>query len=197
MPYQDFSLDGAAILDYYHPEQRIIVYNVNIPKDRAQNLQVYETILGQVITDFPPQHGDKVLVPLYFQISAVYTLIHQTTGEERIWQGSFSPRARNLGQVTAFRPLDTDTFVQYALVHCEPNRVLHQLDYRIQGKESVWSVGELLSVIISIQATVKLSHPIFQRHIAFHHDERDLRPSGRGQRQNQGQRRKTFRLVFD
>lgn len=200
MPYQEFSLDGAAILDSNNPQQRVIVYNINIPKDRTEDAQVYNTIRQQILADFPPQHRDKVLIPLYFQISAVYTLIHQTTNEERLWQGSFNPRVRNLGQVTAFRPLDIDTFVQYALVHCQPERVLHQLDYRINGKESVWSVGELLSVIISVQTTVRTSHPIFQQRLAFqpdnHEPENWQRPANR-RRRTHVQKRKVFRLVFD
>jgi len=81
MPYQEFSLDGAAILDLNNPQQRVIVYNINIPRDRTEDPQVYNTIREQILADFPPRHNDKVLVPLYFQISAVYTLIHQTTTE--------------------------------------------------------------------------------------------------------------------
>ena len=115
MNYQEFKLDGAAILDSDSPQQRIVVYHFNIPVDRAQDIATFERVRQQIEQDFPAESNRDVDVPLYFQISAVYNLVHRETGEERLWQGSFNPRSRDLGQVTVFRPFDSQTFVDYAL----------------------------------------------------------------------------------
>jgi len=164
MQYQLFKVDGAAITDRDNPNQRIVVYNFSIPIERAQSAETFETVRQLVNTDFPEQDRGRLVFPLYFQISAVYTLIHRQTGEERVWAGSYNPRARNLGEVTAFRPYDSETFLRYALVHCTENRILERLDSRTNGKESAWNFGQILSVVVSIQATARTSHVVFRNH---------------------------------
>ena len=164
MQYDEFKLDGAAILDSDSPHQRIVLYNFNVPADRSQDPAAFEAIRRLVETDFPPEDRGRVAVPLYFQLSAVYTLVHRETGEERLWQGSFNPRSRDLGRVTVFRPFEPETFVEYVLSRSSTENVLHQLQSRVQGKDSVWSVDRLLSIIVSVQATVRTTHRVFVNH---------------------------------
>jgi hypothetical protein len=152
------------LFDSDSPGHRIVVYHFNVPVQRTQDPAAFDTIRRQVETDFPVADRGRVVVPPYFQISAVYILVHRDTGEERLWQGSFNPRSRDLGQVTVFRPFDPPTFVQYALNRASTDNVLHQLRNRPQGQESVWSVDRILSVIVSVQATVRISHVVFTNH---------------------------------
>jgi len=187
MTHQDFKLDGAALYDSSSPHQRIVVYHFNIPIDRCETIESIETIQRQIETDFPHQDRARVIVPLYYQISAVYTLVHRETGEIRYWQGSFNPRSRDLGQITSFRPFDVQTFVPYVLSHSRPQYVLNELNNRVDGQESVWSVDEILSIIISIQATVRTTHIVFARHPHL--------LSGGGHGRHRG--RKVFRLYLD
>ena len=198
MNYQEFKLDGAAILDSDSPQQRIVVYHFNIPVDRAQDIATFERVRQQIEQDFPAESNRDVDVPLYFQISAVYNLVHRETGEERLGQGSFTPRSRDLGQVTVFRPFDSQTFVDYALTRSSTERVLHQLNSRTQGKDSVWSVGELLSIIITVQATVRLRHPVFLRHPDLLGPDHGGNDRGRGGNRGPHARRRTvFRMALD
>jgi hypothetical protein len=115
MSYQDFKLDGAALYDSSSPHQRIVVYHFNIPIDRCETIDTFETIQRQLETDFPLEDQARVVLPLYFQISAVYVLINRETLEQRNWLGSFNPRSRDSGQITIYRPFDRQTFVPYAL----------------------------------------------------------------------------------
>jgi hypothetical protein len=190
MQHQYFKVDGAAIVDRDNPHQRILVYNVNIPVERAQSEETFETVRHLVNTDFPEEDRGRLVYPLYFQISAVYTLIHRQTGEERVWSGSYSPRARNLGEITAFRPYNSDTFVQYALQHCSPNRITERLDSRTSGVESAWTVGQILSVVVSIQATARTNHVVFRNHPT-------LLGHGGAQRQGRQAQRSVFRLDLE
>lgn len=190
MQHQLFKVDGAAITDRDNPNQRIVIYNINIPIERAQSAQTFETVRQLVSTDFPEEDRGRLVFPLYFQISAVYTLIHRHTGEERVWAGSFSPRARNLGEVTAFRPYDSGTFVQYALLHCSQDRIAERLDSRTSGIESAWSVGEILSVVVSIQGTARTSHVVFRNHPT-------LLGHGRAERRGRQAQRSVFRMDLE
>jgi len=186
MTHQQFKLDGAALFDSNSPHQRILVYHFNVPIDRCETAETFQIIQRQVETDFPDQDRARVVVPLYFQISAVYVLVHRETGEERYWQGSFNPRSRDLGQITVFRPFDVNTFVPYALSRSNPRYVLNELNHRVDGQESVWGVDRILSIIISVQATVRTTHIVFERH-----------PQLLGGRRHGPTRRTIFRLHFD
>ena len=161
---QEFKLDGAAILDSVDPNQRILVFNFNVPIERAQSAPAFERIRQQIETDFPAESRESVVVPLYYQISAAYVLVHRDTGDERYWLGSFNPRARDLSTVTEFRPYDPQTFVQHALTNCSQQSILNRLEDRAAGTESVWRLSRLLSVIVSVQATARIRHPVFVHH---------------------------------
>ena len=193
MQHQDFKLDGAAILDSQNPNQRIIVYNFNVPIERAQDPGAFETIRQQIDIDFPQASRARVVHTLYFQISAVYSLINRETNEERLWQGSFNPRARDLSQISVFRPYDPQTFVAFALNQCEINQALNKLDSRTTGKESVWNIGQILSFIVSVQATIRTNHFLFNNH-----PQLLVNQDGAGRRQRRkAQQRAVFRINFD
>lgn len=202
MQYEEFKLDAASLTDPLYPDQRIIAYHFNIPQERNQDRATFERVLHQVETDFPLESRHREVLPLYFQISAVYTLIHRDTGAERLWQGSFNPRARDLGRLTDFRVYDPRTFVDYALPRCQTERVLTHLRNANDQQETVWTVGDILSIIISFQCTVTPGHPIFTLHpeLGGHHlpppqiGRRGQRNGGRQRGAARGTRRAVFRL---
>lgn len=166
-----FKLDAAAIYDPRAPNQRIVVYNINVPFARLRDLATFEQVRQVLETDFPAQANGVVVSP-YFQLSAVYVLVNTTTNEERIWTGSFHPRAREAAQLTAFRPFDPASFAQYALTNSEPDRVANKLSTFVNGQDSVWRFNRLNSVVVSFQATLHLSHPLFERHDRFRQQNR-------------------------
>lgn len=195
MQHEQFKLDAASLHDIDSPGQRIVVYHFNLPSaTHTPHRATFETVLRQVEQDFEPGQGQRhVVVPLYYQISAVYTLIHRETGQERYWQGSFNPRSRDLGQVSPFRPFEPATFVDFAFPRCQTPRVSEQLSQTADDKESVWTLGDVLSVIVSFQATLRLEHGIFRRHP-------ELSGAGGLQRPRRGAprtRRTVFRLDLE
>ena len=161
-----FKLDAAAIYDPRVPNQRVVVYNFNIPLNRLSDLATFEFVRQELETDFPAE-ADGVVVSPYFQLSAVYVLVNTTTNEERIWCGSFHPRARDLAQLTAFRPFEAAHFPLYALENSQPERVANKLSTFVNGQDSVWQFNRLISVVVSFQTTLDLSHSLFNRHARF------------------------------
>jgi len=167
--HERFKLDAAAILPVlFRQQQRIIVYNFNIPIQLAQNSAILETVQSIIERDFPLDAAG-VIRPPYFQLTAVYTIEHQGTTEERLWVGSFNPRARDLSQVTAFRPFEAESFVNYCVLNSEPERVRNKLTSVVSGRKSLWALKTILSIIVTAQTTVSLDHPIFVQHPTLAH----------------------------
>jgi hypothetical protein len=187
MPYDTFTLDGAALFNSDQPQERIVTYHFNIPTRLTPFRATFETILGQVEADFPAESRQQVVIVPYFQISAVYTLIHRDTGLERLWQGSFNPRSRERGQVVAFRHLDPATFVNFAQVRCQTDHVVQQLGNITDQQETVWTLGDILSVILTIQTTVRIQHPVFVRHPELLGRVQEDQGHGRGRRGPDGE----------
>lgn len=166
MQRDSFKLDAAAIYDPRHPNQRVLINNINVPVARLGHLETFEFVRQVLETDFPPE-AEGVIIPGYFQLSAVYVLINVNTNEERIWCGSFNPRGRDLAQLTPFRSYESASFAQYALTHSDPDYATNKLTTFVQGQDSVWRFQRLISVVISFQTTLHLSHPLFVRHPKF------------------------------
>ena len=166
MQRENFKLDAAAIYDPRARHQRVVVYNFNVPSQRLQDLDTFNFVRQVLETDFPANAPGVIVAP-YFQLSAVYVLINTVTNEERIWSGSFHPRARDLAQLTVFRPFEPASFAQYALTHSDPDRVYNKLSTFVNGKDSVWKFDRLISVVISFQTTLHLTHSLFVRHTKF------------------------------
>jgi len=166
MERDSFKLDTAAIYDPRHPSQRVIIFNFNVPMDRLRNQETFEFVRQLLETDCPLE-AESVVIPPYFQLSAVYVLVNVNTNQERIWAGSFNPRGRELAQLTPFRQYDSASFVHYALIHSEPEHATNKLSSFVQGQDSEWRFERLISVVISIQTTLHLNHPFFVRHPHF------------------------------
>lgn len=181
--HERFKLDAAAIRIVPLRQQSIIIYNFNLPIGLTQNPDNWNIIKDCIESDLPVS-GPGIVKPPYFQITAVYTIVHQNTNEERLWLGSFNPRARDLSQVTAFRPFEAATFVAYGVLNSEPDRVRNKLNAVVNGRNSLWVLNNILSVIVSVQATVNHDHPIFTTRPALAHRARQ-------------RKRNVFRVYFD
>lgn len=178
-----FKLDAAAIHLSRLQQQRIIIYNFNIPIEQAQQPANWEIIRQQIETDLP-SGAPGTITQAFFQLTAVYTIVHRQTNEERLWLGSFNPRARDLSQITAFRPVDHESFVNYSVTNSEPTRVRNKLDSGVNTRNSVWNLGNILSIIASVQSTVSTTHLIFQNHPEL-------------SRHGAQNRRNVFRIYYD
>lgn len=183
LEHERFKLDGAAIPIVRFQHQRIIVYNFNLPIALSQNIDAITRVKQQIEADLPAG-AIGAITPAYFQITAVYTIVHEGTNEIRLWLGSFNPRARDLSQVTAFRPFDANTFVDYCVLNGDPDRVRNKLTALVNGRRSVWKLDTIISLIISVQATVSLEHPIFIHRPSLAH-------------QAHQRRRNVFKIYFD
>lgn len=188
--HTEFKLDAAAFFDQQHPQHRAVVYNFNVPIRLVQDLATFQTIRTQVETDFPPGNTTDTVYHPSYQISAVYTLTNSNTGEERIWKGSFNPRGRDWSQITVFRLLDHGTFVNDARANCSHDHMLNRLSVRLEGKDSAWNLGEILAAIITVQATVRTTHPVFLRYprLLYNHHGNEEGPRERRRRRRRGQR---------
>lgn len=189
MPYNEFRLDAAALEVADNPNIRIVTYHFNIPVRLTPERATFERVLQQIQQDFPDNSQQQVTIVPYFQISAVYTLIHRTSGAERLWQGSMNPRSRERGQVTPFRHLNPANFVDFTHGRSQTQHVLHALNNITDQQNTEWAVSEILSVVVSVQTTVRLTHPVFHIHPQL---------LGHGVRRQQGrrQRRQAIRAVF-
>lgn len=181
--YDRFKLDGAVIPMSGRPNQRVVVYNYNVPVDRVASVETFELIHRNILTDLPVGVAGTI-TPAYFQLTAVYSLVHNATNEERIWAGSFNPRAREMSQITAFRPFDAETFVGYCFNNSQVGRIFDKLNTFAPGRESVWRLNNIVSVVVSVQAVIRPNHTLFVNHP-------DLIFNG------VQQRRKVFRTYFD
>jgi len=192
MPYEEFKLDGASLADSDQPLQRIITYHFNVPSRLTADRATFETIRDRITEDFPA--SPLVIQIPYFQISAVYILIHKDTGLQRLWTGSANSRSRELGQVTPFRHFNPETFVDFVYERSQPDFILGQQQNVADQKETSWTVGEVLAAIVSVQTTVRLSHPVFDRYPEL----RGYGPARRapGGRRNAKMRRSVFRIIL-
>lgn len=166
MQQDRFKLDAAAINITGAPSQRVVVYNFNIPLGRLEDVASFEQVCQKLETDFPPE-ANGVIVSPYFQLSAVYMLINSATNEERMWSGSFQPKGRDFSKLTDFQKFEPTTFLQYAMTHSNPRYVINKMDSFVNGEESLWRFSHLISVVISLQATLHMTHPLFVNRPGF------------------------------
>jgi len=103
---------------------------------------------------------------IYFQMSAMYTLVNRENGEIHTWSGSFNPQNRVISELTSHSSFQSDSFVPFVLAHSSPDWVFNKLTtgggQLTAGKTSVWVLDEVKSIVLSFQARVLVSHSFFQ-----------------------------------
>jgi len=158
-----FKVDGTAVLN--KNDTVTVIYNINIPKIIAENnqsrLNALETVNNLLRRDFQT-------TPVYMQITASYLLVHTTTGEERIWTGSFWSRGNSPAEIAAFDRVNYDTFVQNTFRNSAD--VHHVL--RWVGRETNWRFESLISLILNCNCKVSKNDDILKRRNLFFYTNR-------------------------
>jgi len=159
--WQIFKVNAISVR---HPEttnnERLVSYNINLPVPLIPNENVYSVIRDTIVHDFDNSPG------IYFQISAVYTLVNRDTGDLRTWTGSFNPRNRQVSQLSAHRRFEADSFINFARANCSVEVAVQKLTANsaartTAGKTSVWSLQDLKAIIFTFQCRLYPTHRLF------------------------------------
>jgi len=158
--WQIFKVNAISVRHSATDNERLVSYNINLPVPLIPNENVYSVIRDTIVHDFDNSPG------IYFQISAVYTLVNRDTGDLRTWTGSFNPRNRQVSQLSAHRLFEADSFVNFARANCSVEAAVQKLtansDARTTaGKTSVWSLQDLKAIIFSFQCRLYPTHRLF------------------------------------
>lgn len=158
--WQIFKVNAISVRHSATSNERLVSYNINLPVPLIPNENVYSVIRDTIVHDFDNSPG------IYFQISAVYTLVNRDTGDLRTWTGSFNPRNRQVSQLSAHRRFEADSFINFARANCSVEVAVQKLtansDARTTaGKTSVWSLQDLKAIIFSFQCRLYPTHRLF------------------------------------
>jgi hypothetical protein len=138
----------------------ILFFNINVPLRIVQASQdtYYNTCLQ--IENFINDNfnvGESV----YFQVTATYFIRNKKTGEEKLWGGSFSPRANSIAQLSPFQKyIRNNTFAN--IVVNASNNAEEKLKW--VGKDTNWEFDRLESIIVNVQSSVNHGHETIERH---------------------------------
>jgi hypothetical protein len=145
--------------------ERLVLYNINLPVHLMSNENVYNVIRDTIVRDFDNNPG------IYFQISAVYTLVNRDTGALRTWTGSFNPRNRQPSQLSTHLRFEADTFINFARANSSVEVALQKLtaNSATAGNTSVWSLQDLKAIIFSFQCRLHPNHRLFQHRPRLRH----------------------------
>lgn len=96
-----------------------------------------------------------------YSVSASYRLFNVATGEERLWTGSFQPRANRSTQLRPFRRFAPDNFLAEAAVVVQPAAVSETLcTLDLLEEDTKWTYQGLKSAIYCFQARCRhTEHP--------------------------------------
>jgi hypothetical protein len=145
--------------------ERLVSYNINLLVHLIPNENVYNVIRDTIVHDFDNSSG------IYFQISAVYTLVNRDTGALRIWTGSFNPRNHQPSQLSTHQCFEADNFINFARANSSVEVALQKLtaNSTTAGKTSVWSLQDLKAIIFSFQCRLRPNHRLFQHRPQLRH----------------------------
>ena len=157
--WQIFKVNAISVRHSATDNERLVSYNINLPVPLIPNENVYSVIRDLIVHDFDNSPS------IYFQISAVYTLVNRDTGDLRTWTGSFNPRNRQVSQLSAHRRFEADSFINFARANCSVEVAVQKLTANsttAAGKTSVWSLQDLNAIIFSFQCRLRPTHRLFQ-----------------------------------
>ena len=148
----------------------ILLVNFNVPEnfwlgpDEAKVIAnitkvaraIYTFLVDTISIEIFPKGEERA----FFSVSSTYTLEHVTTGESRLWTGTFNPRFS--GDVDSFVPITTRAaFVRYLIDNCTTESLTKKagdLVANLSDSDTDWTLGEIKSVIVSVQALAKASN---------------------------------------
>jgi hypothetical protein len=106
---------------------------------------------------------------IYFQLSAVYTLVHRDTGNLRTRTGSFNSRNCQPSQLSTHQRFEADTFIDFARANSSVEVALQKLTANYAADGQTWSLQDLKSIIFSFQCKLRASHWLFQHRPQLQH----------------------------
>jgi hypothetical protein len=167
-PWDTFKVTALSIKHSENEKtksERLVSYNINLPVHLIPNENVYNVIRDTIVRDFNNNSG------IYFQLSAVYTLVNRDTGDLRTWTGSFNPRNRQPSQLSTHRRFEADTFIDFARANSSVEVALQKLtaNYATAGQTSVWSLQDLKAIIFSFQCRLHPGHRLFHHRPQLQH----------------------------
>jgi hypothetical protein len=162
-PWESFKVTALSIRHSETKSVRLVLYNVNVPVHLISNENVYNVIRDTIVRDFNNNSG------IYFQLSAVYTLVHRDTGDLRTSTGSFNPRNRQPSRLMKHRHFEPDTFIDFARANSSIEVVLQKLTANYAADGQTWSLQDLKSIIFSFQCKLRASHRLFQHRPQLQH----------------------------
>lgn len=153
----------VTTLDAGERDQYLLMVNFNIPvsvmqEDRPLTLDQVLTNVGDFLYwQFVPE-------PVFYQVTASYTLRHRHTGDERLFTGSFCPKTNNISSLSGsvFRFFSLDTFNREVKQFTTPQNIIACLEWP-SDDDSDWSFDSLSSVIINCQVKVGQYHKFIVR----------------------------------
>ena len=157
-PWDTFKVTALSIRHSEYKSERLVLYNVNVPVNLIPNENVFSVIRDTIVRDFDNDSG------IYFQLSAVYTLVNRDTGDLRTRTGSFNPPNRQPSQLSTHQRFEADTFINFARANSSVEVALQKLtaNSATAGNTSVWSLQDLKAIIFSFQCRLRPSHRLFQ-----------------------------------
>jgi len=160
-----FKVTALSIRHSINKTERLVLYNVILPVHLISNENMYNVIRDTIVYDFDNNSG------IYFDLSAVYTLVNLDTGDLRTWTGRFNPRNRQPSQLSTHRRFEADTFIDFAGANSSVEEALQKLtaNYSTAGQTSVWTLQDLKAIIFSFQCKVRASHRLFQHRPQLQH----------------------------
>jgi len=168
---QEIKIDASCI-DYTDTDRvKLLVLNLNIPQHVVQEEQRFNEILRGAANFFQAHFARDELV---FQVNASYTLWNRSTGQVRLWTGSFFPGANCPLSLSGpvFVTFERDAFPAAVKYCSSENRISDT--YEIGIEDSKWSFLALKSIIVNFQTRVSSGHP-FLLHYGMQNPSRGRR----------------------
>ena len=155
MSWNLFKVSALSIRQSKNKSERLVLYNVNVPVNLIPNENVFSVIRDTIVCDFDNDSS------IYFQLSAVYTLVHRDTGNLRTRTGSFNSRNCQPSQLSTHQRFEADTFIDFARANSSVEVALQKLTANYAADGQTWSLQDLKSIIFSFQCRLHPTHRLF------------------------------------
>jgi len=137
----------------------LFMANFNVPRENLRDGSL-PARLGTIRACIEEEFAFEIpLGRVLFSVSACYSLVHAETGEQKLWTGSFQPRANRSTQLRPFRRYAPNNFATEVTAAVDEASVLQTLSWL--GDDTKWTFEDLKSAIICFQARCRNAHHPF------------------------------------
>jgi hypothetical protein len=144
--------------DTQNRHQYLVIENINIPERLVYEPVEFTAVLNRIKDYLTVEFSRPSLIPVHFQITAAYNLVHKVTGATRLWTGSFFPRGNSIASLTAFVIFNPEEFVNF--VQRQTSRELIEDKLTWTNQDSSWQFDGLVSLIVNTQANVPITYSL-------------------------------------